>query len=147
MVRGGPAVRLIEHILINSISPACNRPHGYLTVLVMVASSPPCVRGRACSAFSYTCVCVCVCGIVLECVRAWRQVERPIGTVPAGLRTARASVRQRRHRFGLHAPIIGRLIGWYSATDSALHRFRVPAPTDTAPLPKSRALSLRIYRD
>lgn len=37
MVRGGPAVRLIEHILINSISPACNRPHGYLTVLVMVA--------------------------------------------------------------------------------------------------------------
>lgn len=42
-------------------------------------------------------------------------------------------VRQRRHRFGLHAPIIGRLIGRYSATDSALHRFRAPAPTDTAP--------------
>lgn len=28
--RGQAAVRLIEHILINSISPPCNRPHGYL---------------------------------------------------------------------------------------------------------------------
>jgi len=27
---GQAAVRLIEHILINSISPPCNRPHGYL---------------------------------------------------------------------------------------------------------------------
>lgn len=79
MVRGGPAVRLIEHILINSISPACNRPHGYLTVLVMVAGSPPCVRGRACSAFSYMCVWVRVWNRVIECVRvveAGRETDR-----------------------------------------------------------------------
>jgi len=49
--------------------------------------------------------------------------------VQAGSRTAGASVRQRRHRFGLHAPIIGRLIGRYSATDSALHRFRGRPPS------------------
>ena len=51
---GGPAVRLIEHILINSISPACNRPHGYLTVLVMVVLECAGLFGRACSSLLFS---------------------------------------------------------------------------------------------
>jgi hypothetical protein len=79
-----------------------------------------------------------VCGPRCACRCRWTRGARKRGTgvgvcgepeVQAGSRTAGASVRQRRHRFGLHAPIIGRLIGRYSATDSALHRFRGRPPS------------------
>lgn len=77
-------------------------------------------------------VCACTCpGAYLAVYARARKRGPGAGVcvepeVRAG--SAGASVRQRRHRFGLHAPIIGRLIGRYSATDSALHRFRVARP-------------------
>jgi len=70
----------------------------------------------------------CVSGDVRTCKKEGTSLVCVEPEVRAGSRTAGASVRQRRHRFGLHAPIIGRLIGRYSATDSALHRFRVVRP-------------------
>lgn len=151
---GQAAVRLIEHILINSISPPCNRPHGYLlarapekhaTVAIPRETETPtylgsaraheCVRARWTEERARDSVCARVCTCVCVSSGVTRVQERGDPTlvcvepeVRAGSRTAGASVRQRRHRFGLHAPIIGRLIGRYSATDSALHRFRVARP-------------------
>lgn len=148
---GQAAVRLIEHILINSISPPCNRPHGYLLARAPEKHAMGAIpretetvaylgdaRARADArerdeqrddhVYVHVYMSRCVSGSVRTCKKegtVWWCVEPE---VRADSRTAGASVRQRRHRFGLHAPIIGRLIGRYSATDSALHRFRVARP-------------------
>jgi len=158
---------LIEHILINSISPPCNRPHGYLLArapekhamgaISRETETTRVLRGRArararagtregtrrtegtdASARARACACprACASHDVYRWMVDARARKRGPGVgvcgepeVQAGSRTAGASVRQRRHRFGLHAPIIGRLIGRYSATDSALHRFRGRPPS------------------
>lgn len=89
MEGGQAAVRLIEHILINSISPPCNRPHGYLlarapekhamSAIPRETETPPTYLGNArahvCERARWTeeratlyvreGVCVCVCAYML----------------------------------------------------------------------------------
>lgn len=92
---GQAAVRLIEHILINSISPPCNRPHGYLlarapekhamgaiprerdgdtgVVLRERARARIQERENEMNREECRCVCVCVCGRARACLVVYRR--------------------------------------------------------------------------